>query len=568
MEKRLLLAFGLSFLILVTWQYFLAPRHEPPVPSPAPGSEVVEAAETAPPPTEAGSAAAATEQEPPAEAGPAVEAEAEVTTVVETDLFRVELTNRGGRARSWSLSEFSTDGVPLEIIPEAARAADLFPLAVDLDDPALTERINAALMRVEREPVDAMGERVRYHWSDGRGLDVEKSFTFRDGDPLVDVRLEVVDRGRRLPARLTVGPGFEANDRPSSGSSYHYHGQAVFDVGGTVERRKREKVETAVALRDVPGLRWAGLEEQYFATLLIPEGSAASTLVIRPYAIARAAAPDEEAKPEPQLAVAVTIPPEGARLFVGPKRYGMLRDLGSDLQRVVWYSSYALFAVPARWLHIAVLWVHDNIVANYGLAIVLTTLALRILLFPLNQYSMVSMRKMQQDMGRLQPKINAIKAKYRKQKDAQARGKMNEEMMALYRKEGVNPAGSMSGCLPMLIQFPILIAFYYTLQVAVELRGAPFFGWITDLTAKDPFYVTPILMGATMFIQQKLSATKGGDPAQQRIMLMMPVVFTVMFLNLPSGLVLYWFVNNLLGIGQQWIVNRRLGQTAPAVKKA
>jgi YidC/Oxa1 family membrane protein insertase len=145
---------------------------------------------------------------------------------------------------------------------------------------------------------------------------------------------------------------------------------------------------------------------------------------------------------------------------------------------------------------------------------------------------------------------------------------MNEEMMALYRKEGVNPMGGMSGCLPLLIQFPILIGFYNMLTVAIELRGAPFFGWIQDLTLKDPFYVTPLLMGATMFFQQKMTTTPVGDPTQRRIMLMMPIVFTVMFLNLPSGLVLYWFVNNLLGIGQQWLVNRHVGRVEAAAQKA
>jgi len=233
---------------------------------------------------------------------------------------------------------------------------------------------------------------------------------------------------------------------------------------------------------------------------------------------------------------------------------------------VVWFSSYSLIYWVAKYLFLALLWVHDNVAANYGLAIILATVALRLVFFPLNQYSMVSMRKMQTDMQRIQPKINAIKTKYKKIKEAQARGKMNEEMMALYKKEGVNPMGGMSGCLPMLAQFPILIAFYNMLTVAVELRGAPFVGWISDLTLKDPFYVTPILMGGTMFLQQKMTTTKAGDPMQQRMMMMMPVVFTVMFLNLPSGLVLYWFVNNLLGIGQQWLVNRHIGRIEAAKK--
>jgi YidC/Oxa1 family membrane protein insertase len=170
---------------------------------------------------------------------------------------------------------------------------------------------------------------------------------------------------------------------------------------------------------------------------------------------------------------------------------------------------------------------------------------------------------MQIQSQRLQPKIKAIRAKYQKKKDAKSRQTMNEEIMALYKKEGVNPAGGLSGCLPLLAQFPILIGFYNMLTVAVELRGAPFFGWIQDLSQKDPYWVIPLLMGVTMFAQQKMAMSKIKDPTmqqQQRFMMFMPFFFTWICLQMPSGMVLYWFVNNLLGIGQQWLVNRHTGR--------
>jgi len=173
-------------------------------------------------------------------------------------------------------------------------------------------------------------------------------------------------------------------------------------------------------------------------------------------------------------------------------------------------------------------------------------------------------------MQRLQPKIKAIKAKYKK-KDAQSRAKINQETMELYRKEGINPMGGLSGCLPLLAQFPILIGFYNMLTVAVELRGAPFFGWIQDLSIKDPYYITPILMGVTMFTQQKMAMSKIKDPQQlqqQRMMLFMPLMFMVICVQMPSGLVLYWFVNNLLGIGQQYLVNKQTSKlTEPEPRK-
>jgi YidC/Oxa1 family membrane protein insertase len=169
-------------------------------------------------------------------------------------------------------------------------------------------------------------------------------------------------------------------------------------------------------------------------------------------------------------------------------------------------------------------------------------------------------------MQKLQPKIKSIKAKYKK-KDAKSRQKMNEETMAMYKREGVNPMGGVTGCLPLLAQFPILIGFYNMLTVAVELRGAPFFGWIYDLSQKDPYWVLPLLMGASMFVQQRMAMSKVKDPMrqqQQKIMMFMPVMFTWICLQMPSGMVLYWFVNNLLGIGQQWLVNRHITKTAKA----
>jgi len=184
---------------------------------------------------------------------------------------------------------------------------------------------------------------------------------------------------------------------------------------------------------------------------------------------------------------------------------------------------------------------------------------------------MVKMKKTQAQMQRLQPKIKAIRAKYKKAKDAQAKAKMNQETMDLYRREGVNPMGGVSGCLPMLAQFPILIGFYNMLTVAVELRGAPFFGWIHDLCQKDPYWIIPLLMGVTMFVQQKLAMSRVTDPMQQqqqKFMMVMPFVFTWICLQMPAGMVLYWFVNNVLGIGQQWLVNRHASQYEAAAQKA
>ena len=569
MEKRALIAIALSFVVLLGW-YWLFPAQQPARPAGAPASGPA-ATPAAPAPQPPAAVEAAAPSSPP----PQIAAEKGETVRVETDASIVVLTNKGGRVASWRLKDYrDSAGEPVELVPGFAGRDDLLPLAFDLDDVALAKTLNAALFKVERSPLPATsaapGERIRFAWSDGKGLEAEKVLVFRKGDPLVDLSVHVSDRGRPVPARIAWGPGFEARDPIRSSRQLHYTGQAVVDQGGVVARTARGRVKQDIVIPDSGSLRWAGLEEQYFAALVLPAGGRGGAVIrqlqIVPEQLAGAAADAKEPKPEAEIVVAVGVPPEGARLYVGPKKYTLLNRLGNGLDQVVWFSSYSLIYWVAKYLFLALLWVHDNVAANYGLAIILATVALRLVFFPLNQYSMVSMRKMQTDMQRIQPKINAIKTKYKKIKEAQARGKMNEEMMALYKKEGVNPMGGMSGCLPMLAQFPILIGFYNMLTVAVELRGAPFVGWISDLTLKDPFYVTPILMGGTMFLQQKMTTTKGGDPMQQRMMMMMPVVFTVMFLNLPSGLVLYWFVNNLLGIGQQWLVNRHIGRIEAAKK--
>ena len=552
MDKRFGLFIALSIAIMVVWLW-LAPKPErPPTPQPVTTGEAVP-----------GGATPEIEPEPipdvePAEEEPLISdpvvAEYAEKLTIETDVMTVVLTNRGGRILSWTLRDYtSRTGDRLEMVPPHASEEGTLPLGLDLDDRDLAERINHELFTVKHD-VLAGGDRVVFRWADGRGLEVTKSLDFREGDYVVAFQTEVIDRGRALPARVVWGPGLQTNRVDGGGlRSYYFFNQVALDIAGKVDREKGLEEPLALAERRI---QWAGIEDQYFAALMIPLIDL-SDFRAWPIEVTTTAA-EGEAQTTLVPMVALSVPAEGVKVFAGPKDYPMLREMGHDLGQAVWFSSIALFAWIARLLHAALVWIHGHIVANYGLAIILTTMALRIVLFPLNQFSMVRMKKMQTEMGRIQPKINAIKKKYSKKKDAESRVAMNNELMALYKQEGVNPMGGVSGCLPLLAQFPILIGFYDMLLASVELRGAPFILWIHDLTLKDPYYVTPILMGATMFLQQRMSQAKIGDPMQQRIMMMMPLIFTIMFLNLPSGLVLYWFTNNVLGIGQQWIVNKRL----------
>jgi YidC/Oxa1 family membrane protein insertase len=254
--------------------------------------------------------------------------------------------------------------------------------------------------------------------------------------------------------------------------------------------------------------------------------------------------------------VGYSVSPRGAAnlaFFMGPKEIDALRGVDPQLVRAIDFGMFAVLVVPLlqslKWLH--------SYIGNYGWSIVALTLIINILIFPLRHKSMVSMKKMQT----LQPEIKAIQERYKNLKLTDpARQKMNTEMMALYKQKGVNPA---SGCVPMLLTLPILYAFYQMLYSSIELRGAPFVGWITDLSKQDPWYVTPVVMGATMFWQQKMMPATT-DPVQRKVFLFLPIIFTVTFLTMPSGLVLYWLVSNVLAIGQQYLTNHLIAAPARA----
>lgn len=229
-------------------------------------------------------------------------------------------------------------------------------------------------------------------------------------------------------------------------------------------------------------------------------------------------------------------------IFVGPKQYDLIKSLNLKLEKSIEFGIFSFLAIPMlKFLNFIY-----GVVQNYGVAIIILTIIIKILTYPLTNKSMVSMKKMQ----KLQPEMAKLKEKYGADKQ-----KLNTATMELYKKEGVNPFG---GCLPIILQIPVFFALYKTLLVSIELTGSPFFGWITDLSMKDPYYITPVLMGISMFIQQKMTPAAGGDPLQQKLFMFMPIIFTFLFLSFPSGLVVYWLTNNILSIAQQYFINKKL----------
>lgn len=591
-DRRLLIAALLSLAVLIGWQLAFPPPEPTPRPAtqqvvPESGGSAEEGATDAapsrtPPATgETGSAPAATEATEPSvgetrsesevspEAIPsgrpqpareAVEAGSEETIVVEENGTRAVFSNRGAQLVSWELLEHEdAEGGPVDLVRRRQDGPYFFGLTDRDGEPS---SFDDRLFVSSRERDDEGLETLEFRYSGDDG-EVVKRFRFRRNG-LLEVDFHVAG-----PEGwgLVLGPGIrnprvaELENRFSRRSGIYLHGEEELELIGS---------QGADAPIEVPGrdLRWFGLEDTYFLAVLIPD-EAPDEVDFLPNLVVPGEATNSfrriEQEPEGDddeliRELELVVYPGGeefrATAYLGAKNYERLSALGHSLKQTVRLGIFGFLARPLMW---ALLWIHDHLLSNYGWAIVLLTLVVRLVLFPLTHKSTVSMKKMQA----LNPQIQAIRQKYRpKLKDkkgrpnAEAQRKMNEEIMTLYRKEGVNPAG---GCLPILLQMPVLFAFYSLLQAVVELRHAPWILWIQDLSAPDPYYVLPIVMGATQFIQQRLTPS-AGDPMQRRIMMLMPAFFTILFLKFPSGLVLYWLTSNLWTIGQTAITNRLLNE--------
>jgi YidC/Oxa1 family membrane protein insertase len=551
-NRRLLLAALLSLAVIVGWQLLFPPPKPVPVP-PALEPLAEPARESEAPAVPLAPELPAGEPAAPAAEAPPIAAAAEERVVLESGEVRAEFTNRGGELVSFTLKRhLGSEGELLDLVRRREAAPYLFALG---DTAGMPLPLAGELYAVERG-----GERpeVTFVYRGAQGS-ARKRFTLRP-DGLLEVEVEAHPGG---PWTLLVGPGIRNPPTTELASSFLRRGGAV-DAGGKVERYDAASTKETLLVSGA-GLRWAALQDTYFLVAVAPQRPLAQ-VAFAPTDLPPLAPGGEEAEPVRELSLMLT--PAGdvlsAHVYLGPKEYEALRALPYGLARTV---DFGMFGFLARPLLLALHWTYDRLVANYGWAIILLTFAIRILLFPLNHKSIVSMEKMQ----RVQPKAQAIQQKWRPKlrdrqgrPDREAQAKMNQEIMALYQAEGINPA---AGCLPLLLQMPVLFAFYSLLGSAFDLRGAPWFGWIQDLSIKDPYYVLPLVMGATMVIQQRLTPP-AADPVQRWMMMAMPIVFTVFFLGFPSGLVLYWLTNNVLAIAQQIGYKKFRGTPAAALAEA
>jgi YidC/Oxa1 family membrane protein insertase len=546
MEKRVLLAIFLSFLVLVAYQSLVPPPPDPLSPAPAKSASGTQAPAATPGATPTGRPAPTS---PQAFAQPLVAGLAETDVVVETSTVTATFNTREAVLKSWRLKRYSDgSGQPLELVPQDLPPDVARPFALAFSDQQDTALVARAIFRASAPSLDVTSDSqsLSFEYRDANGLAVTKSFSFDAAHPyVVSFTVRAERAGKPLDPQVQLGAMGPAGHSGSS-TSYVAPARAIIAEDGDPERigvKDLAKPEKAV---HTGVFRFAGADEHYFISALVRPDE---QIRVEYRAITGPPAGDKPGRSLVAYSARFSTAPSNKRLFLGPKDFTLLQAVDPLFVRAIDFGMFRIIVVPL----LNALKRINAWAGNYGLSIIILTVLINAAMFPLRHKSVVSMRKMQE----IQPEVKAIQDRYAKLKMSDpARQKMNVELMNLYREKGANPA---SGCIPMLLTFPVLIAFYSLLSVAIELRGAPFAGWIRDLSQPDPLYITPILMGATMVWQQKLTPMTTADPVQQKMMMFMPVMFTVFFLWAPSGLVLYWFVSNLWAIGQQLVTNRIIG---------
>lgn len=527
-NKRVMLAVVLSLAVLLGWNFLFPTPKTPPKPQ-----EHSQADTPAPAPTP--------QTKAPVESLSGFTPTAGRLVTVKTPLFTAVLNSAGGVLDSFSLKDYrqtiSPDSPLVNLTSEQARQKA--PLGLLLNGQPTWQ---AAQWTMEGGDLDlAPGQSGALTFVGMLGdVRIERTVTFQADSYLFGEALALTNASG-APVSLKVAHTVAVEKLSEASESYNVTKVAYYGDSGLSEITDAKDLEKGVA--EDKGITWAGVESNYFLVATLPQAPGYLAKAKLEGGVYRVAL-EKDAVPVP-AGSRVEMP---VSYYFGPKELAYLAKAPGHLTASVNYGWFDFIAKP---LLIMLDFLH-GFVGNYGVAIILLTIIIKILFWPLTHKSYKSMDQMR----KLQPHMAQIREKYKDD-----RQKMNEEMMRLYKTYKVNPAG---GCLPMVVQIPVFIGLYQALLNAIELRHAPFIThvpftdiiWLADLSVKDPFYVTPIIMGATMFLQQKMTPAPG-DPTQAKIMLALPVVFTFMFLNFPSGLVVYWLVNNVLSIAQQWHLIRK-----------
>jgi YidC/Oxa1 family membrane protein insertase len=465
---------------------------------------------------------------------PAIAIQKDVT--VDTGLYTAVFSSRGAALKSMTLKKYREQNIPASSLVVLGNNAD--PALLNFSTRATGFNLSEGTPFVaDVETVTVKGtetKQLTYNYVSGQGFTIRKTYTFGADSYSIKLETQVFNNS----AAPMVGTIQQIMSYPSE----HKPKDNRFDTAGSYMyadnalHADKFKDVASVSKKYDKNIIWAGFADKYFLSAILTDKNSISTAELKK----SAAGFMESIVSSPQITVN---PGQSAtvthRLFVGPKDIDILKSQGNSLVQSLDLGWFTVIAKPLLYT----LKFFYGYVGNYGIAIIIVTIILKALFFPLTHKSYKSMK----DMQKIQPKMAALKEKFKDDRDA-----MNKAVMELYRDHKVNPLG---GCLPMVVQIPVFFALYKALMFSIELRHAPFFLWVTDLADKDPYYVTPVIMGITMFVQQKMTPSQM-DPIQQKMMLALPVVFTFMFLSFPSGLVLYWLVNNVLTIGQQMYINK------------
>jgi YidC/Oxa1 family membrane protein insertase len=566
-ELRILVASLLSFGVIILWARFFGPK--PQVPPPQANRPAVTAPATPGPATSPAAntpqaVAAAATIAPAKPVNVAVNSDSqERTIVVENSLYRVEISNHGAVVKSWQLKNYKDDAKPQRVLdvvhPDASQQTGGWPFALVLDDEQLQNAANAGLYQISSDSTNLHAPAdLDLTWSDGH-LEVTKHFHF-DHTYVVRVETSVKFNGNPIKAGLGWLGGFGdltvTNPAPVETVTTYY------SEGGKITNFAHKKLEGLDKLG--PGLwqggkDFVGIEDRYFtAAFLPPNGGAPGTLETRYWKASRtvkAADGQEALEPVPQVAAAAPMQPLALRVYVGPKDYDDLKKMNPPLHGLISFGWLEFIAEPLfhglKWLH--------TYIPNWGWAIVVLTLVINMLLFPLRISSYKTTLKMQ----RVAPEIKAIQEKYKKYSMRDPRkAEMNKEVMAIYSREGINPVG---GCFQMFLQMPVWFGLNTALRYAIEMRHATWL-WVLDLSAKDPYYILPVLMGLSMYLVSKMTPMTATDPQQQAMMKIMPITMAGIFMISPisSGLAVYILTSSVVGIAQQWYLNRTHPAPAPA----
>jgi YidC/Oxa1 family membrane protein insertase len=558
MDKRTILAVVLSLAVLLGYQYFFAKTAAPPVPSAA--RQTAKTPDGAPaPPTSVLKTAAAKKSGPAKIAAPR-------DIEVETAQYKAIFSTKGGALKSFQLKGYQQDcdrcaediypriknlitGGNEQAKPKSQGPVELvavnegmpYPLAVTFPESS-TDVSPDSIYEASATKLDLVKSREKQRLVFSQTYDdkikVEKIFTFNPDNYTIGLDIKVYNL-TNSPVNQIPQLSWQHYFDPKKEEDSYGHDGPVVSVAGSIERQEVKKLNKELILG--PNVLWGGYESKYFIASLIPENPALTSVIMNRDGsdmVSVSVKGHKEVIPGGQSGNF------GYSLYLGPKEHNLLKAQNVGLEDSIDFGSWL------KWLAMPLLWVLNfihNYISNYGVAIILLTLLIKIIFWPLGNISYKSMN----EMKNLQPKIAELKEKYKKDQ-----AKISQETMALYRIHKVNPFG---GCLPIVIQIPVFFGLYKALLYSIELRHSPFFWWIQDLSAKDPYYITPIIMGLTQFIQQKMTPTMG-DPMQAKIMLLMPIIFTFFFLNFPSGLVIYWLFNNILSIGQQYYMNKKLAR--------